>query len=98
MLYITFIISLGFIFNLTKYNRFDRFISILSYPIYCVHIIVLMYLMPIGELWKNDGSVLMSLLYFLVTCMVSIIIYYVLEKPFDLYRNKYKYNGYNIKC
>jgi len=91
MLYIVFILSLGFIFNLTKYNRFDRFISILSYPIYCVHIIVLTYLMPIGEIWKNDGSVLMSLLYFLVTCIVSIIIYYVIEKPFDAYRKKYKY-------
>jgi peptidoglycan/LPS O-acetylase OafA/YrhL len=40
LLYFSFCAFLPFIFNFTKYNKIDRFIGELSYPVYIVHVLI----------------------------------------------------------
>ncbi len=74
---------LPYLFELTKYNKIDRFIGDLSYPLYIVHYSVLKYC------WAHHvPPPLMALRVCLISITISIIILVVFEKPIERFRAK----------
>lgn len=71
-----FIVLVPFLFELTKRNRYDRFIGDLSYPVYLVHPLFYTYL---------HYSALETLT---CTLVISVLIVLLLEKPVDRFRHK----------
>jgi peptidoglycan/LPS O-acetylase OafA/YrhL len=77
---------IGIVFDSTKSSNFDRFLGLLSYPVYCSHLLVLMVLSELKEI----GSIYSTLSVFSLVLLVSLILYWFVEWPVDKYRLKYK--------
>lgn len=74
---------LPYLFELTKYNKVDRFIGDLSYPLYIVHYSVLKYC------WAHQVPLpLLGLRVTLISLIISIIILVAFEKPIDKLRER----------
>ncbi len=74
---------LPYLFELTKYNKVDRFIGDLSYPLYIVHYSVLKYC------WAHQVPLpLLGLRVTLISVIISIIILVAFEKPIDKLRER----------
>lgn len=82
------LLLIGVVFERTKALKFDRFLGLLSYPVYCSHVLVLMVLAD----FRNTGSIYSTLCVFLLVMLVSLGLYWFVEKPVDKYRLKYKSN------
>lgn len=89
-----FIISLTFfiggIFSITKDSRLDGFAGALSYPIYISHLLVMGYFLPKLNLPSPDGKIFTTLVAYVVVIGFSIALYFVVEKPIDLFRRGFK--------
>lgn len=91
---IVFMISLAFlignIFSITKNSKIDNFIGMLSYPIYICHLLVLGYFLPKLNLPNPDGGFFTSLIAYMVVISFSIVLYFLIEKPVDSFRRRFK--------
>jgi peptidoglycan/LPS O-acetylase OafA/YrhL len=76
-------VALPFIFAYTKKNKVDRQIGELSYPIYLTHWIVIDLLRLVDSPWvgRNLGE-----LTCLFTITLSVILWYVVDRPIDAWR------------
>lgn len=72
---------LPYLFELTKYNKIDRFIGDLSYPLYIVHYSVLKYCWAQGVNQQKIGLIVL-----VASLFIAILIHLFLEKPIDKYR------------
>lgn len=90
LFYCLFALSLGKIFDLTKDNKLDKLIVLLSYPIYCCHLIVLYNILPAISYWADNGTFLNTLVTFITVIIISFLIYFFIEKPIEYYRKRYK--------
>lgn len=80
LLYVSFCAFLPFIFNFTKYNKTDRMIGELSYPVYIVHILIAGMLSKIIPLkYLGFASVFGSI-------VLSLILIRVIFEPIERYR------------
>jgi peptidoglycan/LPS O-acetylase OafA/YrhL len=76
------------IFNLTKKVATDRFIGELSYPIYITHSLVILVTSNIcSKLFKGYQPA--SWIILIITILVSLILYLYVDKPINLYRQKF---------
>lgn len=87
LLYLLLFMSMPFIFEASNKLRFDRFLGELSYPIYISHIFIIAYAVPIfnrfiGLKQYND------LWYVLLTLIFSILLYYIVIRPIETFREK----------
>ena len=88
--YLILLVALGAIFDLSRRSRVDNFLGLLSYPIYCVHILVLSLLVPQMKFFHVSSGFWDTLLSYLLSAAVAALIYFLIEKPVDRYREKYK--------
>lgn len=91
---IIFIISfsclMGNIFSITKNSKVDNFIGMLSYPIYISHLLVLGYFLPKLNLPNPDGRFSTTFVAYIVVIVFSAILYFLIEKPVDTFRHRFK--------
>lgn len=83
LLIVLFTITVPIIFNLTRKNKIDRTIGEFSYIIYLIHLPLIVFL----KQYQLD-TLYMGILSHLATILVSILIYYVFDRPFESYRNR----------
>jgi len=83
ILLLVFPFVLPFLFELTKYNKIDRFIGDLSYPLYIVHYSVLKYCWISGVAPAKTGLIVL-----VASLLIAVLIHLFLEKPIDKYRAK----------
>lgn len=76
-------LSIPLIFILTKHDRVDRILGLLSYPFYIAHILVINVLEYLGF---KGGSTFFIYETILVTMFLSIIFIVFIERPIDTYR------------
>lgn len=86
--YLSIALFLPIIFNFTKYNRLDRFIGELSYPLYVVHILVINVADSIFN-EATDKNYYFSFVV-LVSILAAIILNLTIQKKIDNYRSKIK--------
>lgn len=89
-LYIFFFFSIDFCFKLTKSNQIDRVIGNLSYPIYLVHMLVFSFLHNLLNYFQLKWSFVFSLSSIALSIIAALLIYYLIEVPFDKFRSRYK--------
>jgi len=84
------VFTIGNIFNVTKNSKMDNFMGMLSYPIYVSHLFVLGYLLPKLHLPSPDGRFINTLLAYVLVTVFSIALYFLIDKPADLFRHRFK--------
>jgi peptidoglycan/LPS O-acetylase OafA/YrhL len=77
--------GIPFIFTLTKNNMLDRFIGLLSYPIYISHLFIVDLLHHLDQKWSPQFFTIITVL---ITLLLSIILIFVIEKPIERYRQR----------
>jgi len=80
--------ALPLLFEMTRKSHFDRHIGELSYPIYLCHMLVISLLKPI---WVGPLNITFGLCACAITIALSLLIYYVVDKPFGLIRERRKH-------
>lgn len=88
IIFIFFTFFIGTIFDLHKSSKIDRIIGETSYPIYCSHLVIIGITKVLNIL--NDVSYLNTIILYLVTILISFLIYFIIQIPVDKYREKYK--------
>ena len=84
--YIASCVILPFLFLRTKTSRIDRYIGELSYPVYIIHIAVLLILTPI---LKNAGlESVLGLICVLCSVLMSVLINRYLVEPIEAFRQR----------
>jgi peptidoglycan/LPS O-acetylase OafA/YrhL len=78
-------VALPFIFAYTRKNKVDRLIGELSYPIYLTHWIVIDLLRLANTPWVERNLGELSCLF---TIVVSVIVWYFIDRPIDAWRQK----------
>ena len=81
-----FLMPFAFIFQ--NHNKIDRFIGELSYPIYILHISLIIFTSYIVDYFSISFSI--TVLSFLLTILVSVIINFIITKPINKFRIKFK--------
>jgi len=82
-IYILTIFTIPFLFKFTKYNKFDKNIWELSYPIYLNHILIINILSI-----YNINDKITFLLVTILSIIMSIILIKFIDKPINSYRQK----------
>jgi peptidoglycan/LPS O-acetylase OafA/YrhL len=82
----TILLSMPFIFNLTKDSRFDRFLGNISYPIYIVHFLIVVIFEEYFEEQYFEEKYLLFML--LLVFSASLVVYYAIEAPIDHWRQR----------
>jgi peptidoglycan/LPS O-acetylase OafA/YrhL len=82
MIYFLFILFLPLLFVQTKDNKVDRYIGELSYPVYIVHIFVIMFVSKIA----NDTN--LSLLAIIGSILFSIVLNKFIQERVEKIRMK----------
>jgi peptidoglycan/LPS O-acetylase OafA/YrhL len=99
---IAFILSLAFfigkIFSITKDSRIDNFIGMLSYPIYIFHLLILSYFFPKLNLPNPDGRFSTTLIAYTVVIVFAVVLYFMIEKPVDSFRRRFKVKAPVSSC
>lgn len=70
-------LTLPFLFILSNKNKIDRFLGELSYPIYIVHITVIQFVSSFGYKWLTS---------LFLTMLLSVMLFFKVIKPIDIYR------------
>lgn len=83
--YLTFIITIGFIFPLTKSIYFDKILANLSYPIYISHQAIILFMREYIKL--NARSYSFSAVIIISSILFGFIIYKFFEEPIDKFRH-----------
>ena len=78
----------AFCFYFQNHNKIDRFIGELSYPIYILHISLIIFTSYIVDYFSISFSI--TVLSFLLTILVSVIINFIITKPINKFRIKFK--------
>lgn len=76
-------ISIPLLFTITKKNSIDSFLGHLSYPVYIGHMFIITIVYHFSS-EHSDRAVITLLL----TLLMSIILYLMIDKPIDTYRKK----------
>jgi len=79
-------ISVPFIFKLTNKMQIDRLLGELSYPIYLSHSLIIVCLLKFGVIQMTTS--LSTLIIIIYTILFSCILYYLLEKPIERFRQR----------
>lgn len=77
---------LPFLFAHANKNKWDRFLGELSYPLYLNHLIILALLNH--STWLQDHARIKTALLLLLSTGFAAVIYLVLERPIDIYRDR----------
>lgn len=88
VLYAVFPLSIPYVYELSKNNKWDRFLGELSYPIYLNHMLVISVLGPI--MWKYDYQFYRHWIAFstlLCSALLSIILHILLVKKVEKMRD-----------
>jgi peptidoglycan/LPS O-acetylase OafA/YrhL len=80
LLFMSFLALLPFIFNFTKYNKIDRLIGELSYPVYIVHVLI------VGICRKFIPFSLLGVAASLVSIFVSYFLIRLVSAPIEKFR------------
>jgi peptidoglycan/LPS O-acetylase OafA/YrhL len=80
LLFISFLALLPFIFNFTKYNKIDRLIGELSYPVYIVHILI------VGICRKFIPYSFLGVAVSLISIFVSYFLIRLVSAPIEKFR------------
>lgn len=89
-LYLVFILNLDACFKLTKSNKSDRLIGNLSYPLYLIHMLVIQFTINLFNYFNLQAPVFLSILSVVLSFLAALVIYYLIEIPFDRFRVKFK--------
>lgn len=90
LIIITFSCFIGHIFHLTKDSKIDRFIGMLSYPVYLSQSYVIYHLLPEFHFSGADGKLTTTLVIYASVTLFAILLCIFIEKPIDLLRSRLK--------
>jgi peptidoglycan/LPS O-acetylase OafA/YrhL len=82
--FVAIVLALPFLFKLTKHSKIDSFIGELSYPMYLCHMLVIWLFQLIGV----TTGVQWSIGVLLVTLLLSVILYWCVDRNISAYRHK----------
>lgn len=82
--FVAIVLVLPFLFNLTKRSKIDSFIGELSYPMYLCHMLVIWLFQLVGVVTGVQWSVGVLL----VTLLLSVILYWYVDRNISAYRHK----------
>jgi len=80
LIYIVFFLFLPLLFEQTKNNKVDRYIGELSYPVYIVHIFVIIFVS------KVSNETYLSLLTIIISILFAIILNKFVQKKIEKIR------------
>jgi peptidoglycan/LPS O-acetylase OafA/YrhL len=89
---LAFVIALPSLFSLTRYNKIDRMIGDLSYPVYIMHypLYILIRNMHISKYITLGSAVA------IVAIVIGCIVYFCIDQPIDRWRHKLIQNAPTI--
>lgn len=84
LFFLLFFLAIPFIFNLTKKSKLDRYLGELSYPIYIVHIFVIL----IGRSLEKQGIHLNNIMLMMISLAAAVFLKHFVSDKIEVFRQK----------